>query len=85
MCATPLTKCLTFDSRSEYINVGSSNTSTQVLSVDGDPPAAMRYTEVKLHHIAKFLLDDLQENSVDFRPNYDNSEEEPVLTFLVAC
>ena len=48
-------------------------------SVDGDPPAAMRYTEVKLHHIAKFLLDDLQENSVDFRPNYDNSEEEPVV------
>lgn len=48
-------------------------------SIDGDSPAAMRYTEVRLQYIAKFLLDDIYENSVDFRPNYDNSETEPVV------
>lgn len=48
-------------------------------SIDGDPAAAMRYTEVRLHYISRFLLEDINENSVDFRPNYDNSEEEPVV------
>ncbi|AHX11833.1 DNA gyrase, A subunit [Neorickettsia helminthoeca str. Oregon] len=48
-------------------------------SIDGDPAAAMRYTEVRLEYISKFLLDDLYENSVDFRPNYDTSENEPVV------
>ncbi|ACT69880.1 DNA gyrase subunit A [Neorickettsia risticii] len=48
-------------------------------SIDGDPAAAMRYTEVRLEYISKFLLDDLYENSVDFRSNYDNSETEPVV------
>jgi DNA gyrase subunit A len=46
-------------------------------SVDGDPPAAMRYTEARLAHIAAELLDDLDKETVDFRPNYDDSEVEP--------
>ena len=46
-------------------------------SVDGDPPAAMRYTEVRLTRIADALLDDLDKETVDFQPNYDNSEQEP--------
>jgi len=48
-------------------------------SVDGDPPAAMRYTEVRLTRIADSLLDDLDKETVDFQPNYDNSEQEPVV------
>lgn len=46
-------------------------------SIDNDPPAAMRYTEVKLQKIAHQLLDNLNENTVDFQENYDNSEQEP--------
>ena len=46
-------------------------------SVDGDPPAAMRYTEVRLQKVAHALLDDLDKNTVDFQENYDNSETEP--------
>ena len=46
-------------------------------SVDGDPPAAMRYTEVRLTRIADALLDDLDKETVDFQANYDNSEQEP--------
>ena len=48
-------------------------------SVDGDNPAAMRYTEVRLAKIAALLLDDLDKNTVDFAPNYDGSEKEPVV------
>jgi len=48
-------------------------------SVDGDPPAAMRYTEVRLTRIADALLDDLDKDTVDFQPNYDNSEQEPTV------
>jgi DNA gyrase subunit A len=48
-------------------------------SVDNDPPAAMRYTEVRLHKIANGLLDDIDKDTVDFQPNYDNSEREPVV------
>jgi DNA gyrase subunit A len=48
-------------------------------SVDGDPPAAMRYTEVRLTRIADALLDDLDKETVDFQANYDNSEQEPVV------
>ena len=44
-------------------------------SIDNDPPAAMRYTEVRLDKIAHSLLDDLDKNTVDFRANYDNSSE----------
>jgi DNA gyrase subunit A len=46
-------------------------------SVDGDPPAAMRYTEVRLTKVAHALLEDLDRDTVDFQPNYDNSEREP--------
>jgi DNA gyrase subunit A len=46
-------------------------------SVDGDPPAAMRYTEARLSRIAEALLEDIDKETVDFRPNYDESEQEP--------
>jgi len=46
-------------------------------SVDGDPPAAMRYTEARLSRIATALLEDIDKETVDFRPNYDESESEP--------
>ena len=46
-------------------------------SVDGDPPAAMRYTEARLAKIAAMLLEDIDKETVDFRPNYDDSEHEP--------
>jgi DNA gyrase subunit A len=46
-------------------------------SVDGDPPAAMRYTEVRLARAAGFLLADIDRDTVDFQPNYDESSEEP--------
>jgi DNA gyrase subunit A len=46
-------------------------------SVDGDPPAAMRYTEARLSRIATALLEDIDKETVDFRPNYDESEVEP--------
>ncbi len=46
-------------------------------SIDGDPPAAMRYTEARLARIAGALLEDIDKETVDFRPNYDESEVEP--------
>jgi DNA gyrase subunit A len=46
-------------------------------SVDGDPPAAMRYTEARLSRLATALLEDIDKETVDFRPNYDESEFEP--------
>src|SRR6266403_1523844 len=46
-------------------------------SVDGDPPAADRYTEAKLAQVATALLEDLDKETVDFRPNYDGNEIEP--------
>ncbi|HEX7359570.1 MAG TPA: DNA gyrase subunit A [Bryobacteraceae bacterium] len=46
-------------------------------SVDGDPPAAMRYTEARLARLAGTLLEDIDKETVDFRPNYDESEQEP--------
>jgi DNA gyrase subunit A len=46
-------------------------------SVDGDAPAAMRYTEVRMAKIAHSMLDDLDKETVDFTPNYDESEHEP--------
>ena len=48
-------------------------------SVDGDPPAAMRYTEVRMSRIAHELLADLDKETVDFQPNYDESEREPTV------
>ena len=46
-------------------------------SMDGDPPAAMRYTEVRLARAAAALLEAIDEDTVDFQPNYDESEHEP--------
>jgi len=46
-------------------------------SVDGDMPAAMRYTESRLTKVAQGLLDDLDKDTIDFQPNYDGSEREP--------
>jgi DNA gyrase subunit A len=46
-------------------------------SVDGDPPAAMRYTECKLTRLAERMLTDIDKETVDFIPNYDGSQEEP--------
>src|ERR1700740_323457 len=46
-------------------------------SVDGDNPAAMRYTEVRLARAASLLLDDIEQDTVDFQPNYDETEKEP--------
>ena len=48
-------------------------------SIDGDPPAAMRYTETKLSKISQYLIDDIEKNTVDFKSNYDETENEPVV------
>src|SRR5690349_18892673 len=48
-------------------------------SVDGDPPAAMRYTEARLAKIAHEMLADIDRDTVDFVPNFDESEQEPVV------
>jgi len=48
-------------------------------SVDGDPPAAMRYTEVRMAKITQELLADIDQDTVDFVPNYDGSEREPAV------
>jgi DNA gyrase subunit A len=48
-------------------------------SLDGDPPAAYRYTECRLAAIAEALLGDIEKNTVPFRPNYDGTREEPVV------
>ncbi|MDB6097088.1 MAG: gyrA, partial [Francisellaceae bacterium] len=48
-------------------------------SIDGDPPAAMRYTEVRMSKIAQYLLMDIDKETVDFTPNYDDSELMPTV------
>ncbi|MBI2060215.1 MAG: DNA gyrase subunit A [Nitrospirae bacterium] len=48
-------------------------------SLDGDPPAAMRYTEIRMARIAEELLEDIEKETVDFGPNYDGSLKEPKL------
>jgi DNA gyrase subunit A len=48
-------------------------------SVDGDAPAAMRYTEVRLERVTGALVEDLDKDTVDFQPNYDGAEREPVV------
>ena len=48
-------------------------------SMDGDPPAAMRYTEVRMEQAANTLLEDIEQDTVDFRENYDNSASEPIV------
>ena len=46
-------------------------------SIDGDPPAAMRYTETRLAKVAQYLIDDIEKNTVSFKSNYDETEQEP--------
>ena len=48
-------------------------------SMDGDPPAAMRYTEARLDPAAETMLEDIERDTVDYRPNYDESQSEPVV------
>ncbi|HBS32061.1 MAG TPA: DNA gyrase subunit A, partial [Parvularcula sp.] len=48
-------------------------------SIDGDPPAAMRYTEVRMDKPAHALLEDIEKETVGFQPNYDGQEKEPVV------
>src|SRR6266705_1291136 len=48
-------------------------------NVDGDNPAAMRYTEARLTEVARLLIDGSGEDAIDFRPTYDGSEDEPVV------
>src|SRR3989454_6963833 len=48
-------------------------------NVDGDNPAAMRYTEARLTEVAHLLLEGIDEDAIDFRPTYDGSEQEPVV------
>ncbi len=48
-------------------------------SIDGDAPAAMRYTEARLHKLAEEMLADIEKDTVDFGPNFDDSLEEPLV------
>ncbi len=48
-------------------------------SIDGDPPAAMRYTEARMTHAAVAMLEDIKLDTVDFKPNYDETREEPTV------
>ncbi len=48
-------------------------------SIDGDPPAAMRYTEAQLEHTSVSMLEDIKMDTVDFVPNYDNTRKEPAI------
>ena len=48
-------------------------------SVDGDPAAAMRYTETRLAKVSQYLIDDIDKNTVDFKSNYDETEKEPIV------
>ena len=46
-------------------------------SIDGDPPAAMRYTETRLSKVSQHLVDDINKDTVEFKSNYDETEKEP--------
>lgn len=48
-------------------------------SIDGDPPAAMRYTETKLAKVSQYLIDDIEKNVIEYRNNYDDTEREPTV------
>ena len=48
-------------------------------SIDGDPPAAMRYTETRLSKISEHLIDEIEKDTVEFKSNYDESEKEPTV------
>ena len=54
-------------------------------SIDGDPAAAMRYTETRLAKVSQYLIDDIEKNTVDYKSNYDETEKEPsVLTCSIS-
>ena len=48
-------------------------------SIDGDPAAAMRYTETRLSKVSQFLIDDIEKNTIDYKSNYDETEKEPTV------
>ena len=48
-------------------------------SIDGDPPAAMRYTETRLGKISEYLINDIEKNTVTYKSNYDETEQEPIV------
>jgi DNA gyrase subunit A len=48
-------------------------------SIDGDPPAAMRYTETKLAKVSQYLIDEIEKDTIEFRNNYDDTEKEPTV------
>ncbi len=48
-------------------------------SIDGDPAAAMRYTETRLSKVSQYLIDDIEKNTIDFKSNYDETEKEPTV------
>jgi DNA gyrase subunit A len=48
-------------------------------SIDGDPAAAMRYTETRLSKVSQFLIDDIEKNTISFKSNYDETEKEPTV------
>ncbi|MDP7002516.1 MAG: DNA gyrase subunit A [Candidatus Thalassarchaeaceae archaeon] len=48
-------------------------------SIDGDPPAAMRYTESRLDRLSRHMLDDINKNTIDMEPNFDDTESEPAV------
>ncbi len=48
-------------------------------SIDGDPPAAMRYTETKLSKVSEYLIDDIEKGTIEYRNNYDETEKEPTV------
>ncbi len=48
-------------------------------SIDGDPPAAMRYTETRLSKVSEYLINDIEKNTISFKSNYDETEKEPIV------
>ena len=48
-------------------------------SIDGDPAAAMRYTETRLAKVAQYLIDDIEKNTIQYKSNYDETEKEPTV------
>ena len=48
-------------------------------SIDGDPAAAMRYTETRLSKVSQYLIDDIEKNTISFKNNYDETEKEPTV------
>ncbi len=48
-------------------------------SIDGDPAAAMRYTETRLSKVSQYLIDDIEKNTVEYKSNYDETEKEPIV------